>query len=631
MISANTQSIGSPHFVTGKVIARSPDGVERIIKVGDKIFASDTIITAASSSIHIDFNNGETVEVFSNQNFSLADYLQQNGFEFAGEIEAEQVEEVLAANETTPEPLPDADGELTIEDILNLPAPTAGQQSAGGGIEEPVIIPFDIRQVTPDTRAVDTGIGGQTDEITDQIGDDTGSVINNAPAITVTANNFTEDSGAAAGDVAATYVATDPDGDALTVSFTPGTNTNGHYVLNNGRVELTQAGVDAINAGQPLDPVDLTVTDDGNPSQSASDSDTPVVTTVNDAPTIDVTANNFTEDSGAQAGDVAGTYVTRDEEGDNLTVSFTPGTNTNGHYVLANGRVELTQAGVDAINAGQQLDTIDLTVSDDNLTGQDRDDPVVTTVNDAPTIDVTANDFTENSAAANDVAATYATGDEDGDNLTVNWNGPVPSDPDGDPLYLLDTANNRVLLTQAGADHVNAGNDLPPVNLTVTDDGAGNLTGQDSDDPNVTTVNDAPEIDVTANDFTENSAAANQVAATYTTADEDGDNLTVSWTGGNVPSDPDGDPLYQLDTANNRVLLTQAGADYVNAGNDLPPVNLTVTDDGAGNLTGQDSDDPNVTTVNDAPEIDVTANDFTENSAAANQVAATYTTADEDG
>ncbi|MGY0219776.1 tandem-95 repeat protein, partial [Endozoicomonadaceae bacterium StTr2] len=118
----------------------------------------------------------------------------------------------------------------------------------------------------------------------------------------------------------------------------------------------------------------------------------------------------------------------------------------------------------------------------------------------------------------------------------------------------------------------------------------------------VTPVNDAPTIDVIAKDFTENSAAENQVAATYTTADVDGDSLTVSWTGGTVPSDPDGDALYKLDTANNRVLLTQAGADHVNAGNDLPPINLTVTDNGVGNLTGKDSDDPNVTTVNDAPE-----------------------------
>ncbi|MEZ8331471.1 VWA domain-containing protein [Vibrio splendidus] len=116
---------------------------------------------------------------------------------------------------------------------------------------------------------------------------------------------------------------------------------------------------------------------------------------MNDAPEITVTANDFTEDAGAAVGDVAGTYVTSDEEGDAVTVTFTPGSNANGHYTLdtATGQVKLTQDGVDAINAGEDLDTIDLTVTqtnDSSLTGTDSDTPVVTDVNDAPEITVTA-------------------------------------------------------------------------------------------------------------------------------------------------------------------------------------------------------------------------------------------------
>ncbi|WP_220741698.1 cadherin-like domain-containing protein, partial [Shewanella schlegeliana] len=45
----------------------------------------------------------------------------------------------------------------------------------------------------------------------------------------------------------------------------------------------------------------------------------------------------------------------------------------------------------------------------------------VTPVDDAPTIDVVANDFVENSASDGDVAATYTTHDEDGDTLTVDF------------------------------------------------------------------------------------------------------------------------------------------------------------------------------------------------------------------
>ncbi|MEH6464794.1 MAG: Ig-like domain-containing protein, partial [Shewanella psychromarinicola] len=335
------------------------------------------------------------------------------------------------------------------------------------------------------------------------------------------------------------------------------------------------------------------------------------VTPTNDAPTIDVVANDFTENS-AVDGDVAATYTTFDEDGDALSVDFTAGTNADGYYALVNGEVVLTQAGADFVNNGGTLPPVDLTVSDGSLTGQDSDTPAITATNDAPTIDVVANDFTENSAADGDVAATYTTFDEDGDALTVDFTAGT----NADGYYAL--VNGEVVLTQAGADFVNSGGTLPPVDLTVSD---GSLTGQDSDTPAITATNDAPTIDVVANDFTENSAADGDVAATYTTFDEDGDALTVDFTAGT-----NADGYYAL--VNGEVVLTQAGADFVNSGGTLPPVDLTVSD---GSLTGQDSDTPAITPTNDAPTIDVVANDFTENSAADGDVAATYTTFDEDG
>ncbi|MGP1835277.1 retention module-containing protein, partial [Shewanella frigidimarina] len=98
------------------------------------------------------------------------------------------------------------------------------------------------------------------------------------------------------------------------------------------------------------------------------------VTPTNDAPTIDVVANDFTENS-AVDGDVAATYTTFDEDGDLLTVDFTPGSNTDGYYALVNGEVVLTQAGADLVNNGGTLPPVDLTVSDGSLTGQDSDTP----------------------------------------------------------------------------------------------------------------------------------------------------------------------------------------------------------------------------------------------------------------
>ena len=64
---------------------------------------------------------------------------------------------------------------------------------------------------------------------------------------------------------------------------------------------------------------------------------------LNDAPTIEVAANEFVENS-AKAGDVAATYKTQDEDNTagELTVSFTGDSNKDGYYELKNGQVVLT-------------------------------------------------------------------------------------------------------------------------------------------------------------------------------------------------------------------------------------------------------------------------------------------------
>ena len=133
-------------------------------------------------------------------------------------------------------------------------------------------------------------------------------------------------------------------------------------------------------------------------------SDTPVVTDVNDAPTITVTANDFTEDAGGLAAgtSLAGTYVTDDlGDGDTLTVTFT---SASPHYTVdQSGNVFLTAAAITAINVGDDLDAIALTVTDNGLgtlTGTGSDTPVVTDVNDAP---IVANSITDQNATEGDL------------------------------------------------------------------------------------------------------------------------------------------------------------------------------------------------------------------------------------
>ncbi|WP_311972018.1 tandem-95 repeat protein [Pseudomonas baltica] len=160
------------------------------------------------------------------------------------------------------------------------------------------------------------------------------------------------------------------------------------------------------------------------------------------------------------------------------------------------------------------------------------------------------------------------------------------------------------------------------VSVVATDNGGNTttlLTGSESNSITVVAVNDAPTITVVANPITENSAHGNDVAATFTTADPDSPNLTVSFTTGtNV------DQYYAI--SGNTVVLTDKGAAFVNAGNALPAVDLTVSD---GTLTGNGSATPPVTFVNDAPVVADTGSSYTEGGAAVALVNG-FTITDED-
>src|SRR5690606_1137942 len=71
------------------------------------------------------------------------------------------------------------------------------------------------------------------------------SAVNDVPTLTVTlVNDFTEDSGAAVGDIVASYTTYDEEGSAVTVTLSDTTN----YALDgSGNVTLTAAGLALVN------------------------------------------------------------------------------------------------------------------------------------------------------------------------------------------------------------------------------------------------------------------------------------------------------------------------------------------------------------------------------------------------
>ncbi|WP_261815292.1 Ig-like domain-containing protein [Vibrio gallicus] len=345
-----------------------------------------------------------------------------------------------------------------------------------------------------------------------------------------------------------------------------------------------------------------------------------VVTGANDAPTIEITPLTVYEGEVDESDSVA-TYETWDKEGDAVTVNFTGESNSDGYYQLQGGKVVLTDKGAEWVNGGNALPEIDLTVTENKeggLSGSDQGTPTVDLVNDAPSIDIVAGSVTEDDVVEGSEVATYSTFDEEGDAVTVNFTG----ESNSDGYYQLQ--GGKVVLTDKGADWVNGGNALPEIDLTVTENKEGGLSGSDQGTPTVDLVNDAPSIDIVAGSVTEDDVVEGSEVATYSTFDEEGDAVTVNFTG-----ESNSDGYYQLQGG--KVVLTDKGADWVNGGNALPEIDLTVTENKEGGLSGSDQGTPTVDLVNDAPSIDIVAGSVTEDDVVEGSEVATYSTFDEEG
>ena len=285
-------------------------------------------------------------------------------------------------------------------------------------------------------------------------------------------------------------------------------------------VTLTDVGAATVNAGNELPSYTVTVTD-GNSSTATATHD-PSVTTVNDAPTISqTTANNFTEDS-TSSGATVGVFDVNDEEtaDGSLTVTISDETNYAISYDNSGtATVTLTDVGAATVNAGNELPSYTVTVTDGNSsTATATHDPSVTTVNDDPTIAVSATStLTEGSVSAGDTVHTFNIADEEtaDDTLTLTLSNTtyyaVANNDDG-------TAT--VTLKADGVTYLNAGNSLPAYTLTVTDEA--NNTATATQTPTISLQNDAPTISqTTANNFTEDSTSTGATVGVFDVNDEE--------------------------------------------------------------------------------------------------------------
>jgi Ca2+-binding RTX toxin-like protein len=305
----------------------------------------------------------------------------------------------------------------------------------------------------------------------------------------------------------------------------------------------------------------------------------------------------------------------------------------------------LTQAGANFVNAGNALPQYVLTASDGSLTADAQATPGVKYANQAPTVtDALTITYTENDANTpisltggnltiadtdgngNLQGAKVLLGNLQGDE-TLQSNlitGPGVMTVNGAAINFtvdISTVDAKQVATITFTGTASIQNyeallnalqfavygDNPhtaprTVDISVQDTGSAGQNGTDAawstvahTDVTVVNVNDAPTLTVTAATVTEHAAATGTVAANYSAADVDSPTLTVTFKDGTTTSQ-----YYTIDSTSHTVVLTQAGADFVNAGNALPKIELSVTD---GALATPGSATPIVTYVNQAPTI----------------------------
>ncbi len=408
----------------------------------------------------------------------------------------------------------------------------------------------------------------------------------NAPTIdSATGSTITEES-IAAGDLVATFSASDlDDTDTVYYNITTG-NDDGYFSLDpNGNVNLTSAGVAAINSDVGVDiqtlSIGVTATDDT--FESTESLVTITVNRINDnRPLFNAENGSTVTEESINTTAVIGQVSASDlDDGELVSYEFVLGNEDGWFSIDANGAVRFTAAGVEAVNTdiGFDLNAIPIEINaTDGLNvspGRAQFTIFITRINDnAPTIDSAAGlTITEESIATGDLVAEFSASDLD-DADTVTYTITTGNDQG---YFDIDAVGN-VSLTNAGVAAINA--DVAPeitslvVGVTASDGVNASAETQVTITVNRVIENTAPSLIVTnVSVLTEESVNTTQVVASFSATDPDtGDDISYTITTGNDAG------YFSIDASGN-VSLTNAGVTAINsdAGVDITSLPLGVT------------------------------------------------------
>ena len=150
------KSTGTVTSLTGVVKAIATDGTERILRVGDGVFADEQVVTGDAGTIAIEFNDGSMMDLGRNTQSILDEETLNLEFDIKPKDTAVAEDEVLATQAALLQ-------DRNFDPTADLPAPAAGTTTVAGAGEDDgfsiVQIDYSEPRMTPVSGFETTGIG----------------------------------------------------------------------------------------------------------------------------------------------------------------------------------------------------------------------------------------------------------------------------------------------------------------------------------------------------------------------------------------------------------------------------------------------------------------------------------------
>ncbi|MEE1926061.1 retention module-containing protein, partial [Pseudomonas sp. 148P] len=567
--------------VVGQVIAVSPEGVQRILIEGDRLFAGDQVLTGLSGAVSLELSDGRTLDLGRESQWSADSPTSTTDLEEATAQAAPSVEELQQAIAAGADPTKD------------LEATAAGTQSEGGGApgggHSVVMLDATAAVVDPTigyetaglnfAAALDDELTGATDTTANNLTTADATPLESRLVLSATPN-VSEAGGALVYTATLTQAATTDlqvtlsNGSVITIaagqlsgSVTVVVPANDNVYIDNRQISTTIVGTSGGSG--------LTVTPDP----------TPAVTTITD--TLDTTTVSLTAGgSVTEGGTIVYTASLNNPAQTAVTVTLSNGSVITIAAGESTGSIQVPTAANDVYANGSTVSTTITGVSGGNFENLvPSTTPAVTTIVDS--IDTTTVTLGASGSVAENGVITY----------TASVTAPVT----GSPVTV--TLSNGQTITIAvgesvGSVQVTAPNDVyngaSPISTTITGVSGGNYESLvASTTPAVTTVTDS--VDTTTVSLGANSSVAENGVITYTAsvgAPVTGTPVVVTLSNGQTITIPVGGT---------------SGTVSVSAPNDVyngaAPISTTITGVAGGNFENLvASPAPAVTTVTDTTD-----------------------------